>query len=447
MNLTTIQIKINKVFPKELIVLIKKMGIEGDSQGVRVFLVGGIVRDLLLGRKNYDLDIVVEGNATKFGKNLAEKIGGTLVSYKRFKTATLFIEWPKELRDISVQNDKFKIDIAAARKEIYKKPAGLPVVSFSSIRKDLCRRDFTINSMAVCINKDGFGSFIDHMGGEKDLKDGVIRVLHDKSFIDDPTRILRAVRFEQRFGFSIEKRTKYLIKHAIRSGIFSKVGNQRVREEIILMLKENFPEKALCRMRELHELRFVHPKLTLQRTIKSNFISLRQCIKWYNSTVYGQGKPDVWVCNLMFFLDKLSLDECNEVLEKFVFPKEIKKKICQYKIKGVGMLKGISSGKKVKPSGVYRLFADSSVEAILCLMAKTRSRSAKIKIRKYLVEYRTVKLEVSGSDIVKSGLNPGPKYKEILRDILDKKIDGELCTKKDELRYLNKKMACFGSGK
>ena len=200
--------------------LLKRIGARANSMGYKAFLVGGTVRDLILGVKNLDLDIVVEGAAIKLGEKLSEEFGGTLVAHKQFGTCTLTLK------------NKLKIDFATARRETYEKPAALPDVRPSSLKNDLARRDFTINAMAISINKDDFGRFIDPFGGRRDLARGVIKVLHKGSFIDDPTRIFRAARFESRPGFSIETKTLRLMKSAIKKGMLAKLSKYRIKKEL-----------------------------------------------------------------------------------------------------------------------------------------------------------------------------------------------------------------------
>ena len=223
---------------KNAIQLLQRIGKTANSMGMDAFLAGGTVRDLLLGAKNLDLDIVVEGEAIKLGEKLSQELNAALVVHKSFGTCTL------------VTKDNLKIDLTTARKETYKRPAAFPTVEFSSLKDDLARRDFTINAMAISLNKENFGQLIDFFGGARDLSQGVIRVMHDGSFIDDPTRIFRAVRFERRFGFSIDARTLKLIKAAIRKKMLEKVSKGRIQKEMILINKEKNRAKMLDRLRE-----------------------------------------------------------------------------------------------------------------------------------------------------------------------------------------------------
>ncbi len=440
-KLSNVSAKMNEVLPKKLIELIRSIGAEGDALEVNVFLVGGFVRDLMLGEKNYDLDIVVEGDAMRFGKILADKMKASLVVHRKFGTATLVKEWPRWLGPSLHPDNKFKIDVASARKEAYEAPAALPRVKFSSLKEDLYRRDFTINAMAVSVNKKNFGLFIDFFGGTKDLEKKTIRILHDNSFIDDPTRIFRAVRFEQRFGFGIEKHTEYLIKHAVKQEMFRRTENQRIRDELILILKEKNPENAVFRMRELHELRFIHPDLSLKRSIKSTFAELRKCIRWYESAAVGKRHLDVWLMNFMVILEKLTAEQVEEVLEKFVFTRNASMRLLSCKKWAEKAIRKLSSRKKILPSGVYDLLEPLSHEVTLYVMTKARSVVARRRIKKFFTDYNGVKLRIRGHDIKKEGIVPGPGYKEILRQVLYGKLDGKLLTKKDEIRYMRELIA------
>ena len=215
-----------KQLPQDILALVYCARDVSESTGLDAYLVGGFVRDLILRRKNYDLDITVEGPGIDFAQAFARKAGGRLVSHRRFGTATVFLP------------ARHKIDFATTRKERYPQPAALPEVSAGTLDDDLFRRDFAINTLAIGLSAPRFGRLIDRFHGCDDIRDGLVRVLHDLSFIDDPTRILRCVRFEQRFGFSIEHHTLDLLKEASRSGSLSRVNPHRLRDELILILKE-----------------------------------------------------------------------------------------------------------------------------------------------------------------------------------------------------------------
>ena len=428
--------RMKEQLPSRLFKLIRKIGARGDAMGMNVFLVGGFVRDILLKQKNFDLDVVVEGNAIRFGRVLAEEIGASLVVHRKFGTCTLVMDWPRWLGQALSTDNKFKIDIATARKEVYEKPAALPTVEFSSLREDLYRRDFTINAMAVKANKKNFGLFVDFFGGIKDLDKGIIRILHDRSFIDDPTRIFRAVRFEQRFGFRIEDHTEYLITHAVKQEMFRRTENQRIRDELVLILKEENPEKAVLRMMELHELRFIHPDLVLSRSFKRVVGQLRKFIKWYNANASGKRVLDIWLVNFMVVLDKLEAGQIQEVLDNFIFTRSAAMRLRNYNEKAAAAIRRLSSPEKIRPSQVYGILEPLSHEVAIYAMAKTGSQRARMRIKKFFTEYNVTRLKIKGEDVIAAGEKPGPGFSKILKKILCEKIDGKLLSKKDELRYL-----------
>ena len=221
---------INNKLPLLMKKLLMNIGKQGKKYGFPVYAVGGFVRDMILGRKNYDLDIVVEGNGIEFARYLAKELEGKVIEHKKFQTAIVtFKNKMNPVRKYHVQSEEnliftgklktpsfsngMKIDVATARTEFYEHPAALPSVEKSFIKYDLYRRDFSLNSLAINLAPDNFGKLLDYFGGRMDIKRGIVRVLYNLSFVDDPTRILRAVRFEQRFSFKIDKRTEYLLKN------------------------------------------------------------------------------------------------------------------------------------------------------------------------------------------------------------------------------------------
>ncbi len=231
-----------------LMCLVARIASEGERMGMRVFLVGGTVRDLLMRRDLVDVDIVVEGDAISLGRSVSELTGRRIVEYGKFGTCTLLAP---EKGGGSRAPGEIRIDMATAREETYSSPGAYPDVRPAGIREDLKRRDFTINAMAFGLGREEHGPFIDLYGGVDDIDRGIIRVLHDKSFVDDPIRILRAVRFEQRFSFQIEPLTEKLIREAASAGALSTTRPSRVREEVTFMVAENLRKECFIRLRDL----------------------------------------------------------------------------------------------------------------------------------------------------------------------------------------------------
>jgi tRNA nucleotidyltransferase (CCA-adding enzyme) len=202
------------------------MGDLADEMGFHAHLVGGFVRDLLLRIDNFDIDVVIEGDGIAFAEEMVKRYHTRMRSHREFSTAKVLFP------------DGFKIDIATARLEYYRAPAALPTVEHGSLKLDLHRRDFTINTLAISVNKKSFGELVDFFGAQRDIKEKTIRVLHSLSFVEDPTRVFRAIRFEKRFGFKIGKQTLNLIKNAVKLNFLSRIRGKRIWSELALILKE-----------------------------------------------------------------------------------------------------------------------------------------------------------------------------------------------------------------
>jgi tRNA nucleotidyltransferase (CCA-adding enzyme) len=254
---------IEKGLPAEAVELIKKAVAVAGSKKLPLYLVGGVVRDLLLGQADAmsDIDMAVEGDAVALALEFVEQAGGKLTAHSMFNTARIAL-------------DKWTVDFAMARTETYTRPGALPKVTPSAINNDLFRRDFTVNAMAIGMNPSYYGELIDLYGGMKDLDKKFIRVLHANSFIDDATRIWRAIRYEQRLGFKIETDTLLLIKRDVKQS--KTVGGFRLRHELELVLKEHEPEKILARADELGALRELHPSLKADKWLADKFQVARQ---------------------------------------------------------------------------------------------------------------------------------------------------------------------------
>ena len=422
LNLTS---KIKRSFPKKMAELLKFIGKAAEDMGFSAFAVGGFVRDLLLGVENLDIDIVIEGNAIEFAKRLAKEFCGCYVYHKRFGTATVFFP-----------GGKFKIDVAMTRTEIYERPAALPTVKFGPIENDLFRRDFTINAMAFRLNRHRFGELLDPFKGRKDLKEGRIRALHDLSFVDDPTRIFRAVRFEQRFDFRIEPHTEGLIKKAVGLKMVDRTQKQRIREEIIAILSEEKPLKAVRRLAELNELRFIATPLKLSKPVANLFGSVDEALAWYGAArLKRRHGLNRWLLYMGALLDGLGLAETQKICDEFVLMKADCAKLISYKKTAEKTLLFLSRKERLKPSHIYDCLEGLSAEALLLTMAKSGSQTAKRRIMDYLTKYVNIKLRVRGDDFTKKGIQPGPHFRQALKRTLHAKLDSKIKTKAEELDF------------
>lgn len=417
-----LHLKMKTVLPKRVYQLLKKLGEIADKKKIGIYVVGGFVRDLILGKTNFDLDIVVEANAIEFAKYLTRTMPVVARYHKRFKTA--IIKFP----------DGLKLDMATARREFYEYPAALPVVNLSSIKQDLYRRDFTINTLAIRLNSKAFGELIDFFGAQKDLFKKKIRVLHDLSFVEDPTRILRAVRFEQRFDFSIDKHTENLIKAAVDLEMFDRLHEFRLADELVLLLSEVHPLKVIKRMSELHELKFIHPKIKLNKNMIEFFESAEEVLGWYKlSFTYRPIKS--WIVFLLILLNRLSKKQSQDLVKRFGLEKFAMQCLRMVKLNAKRILRHLEQNKKLKPSQVYKLLKPLPQEVIIFLMAKTKELKAKEIIMQFLTKYANIRLEISGDDLKKVHPHPGPNYKIALEKTLFAKIDGSIHSKEEELNF------------
>jgi tRNA nucleotidyltransferase (CCA-adding enzyme) len=405
--------------PSHLYEFLKMAGEAADDLKFGSYLVGGCVRDMLRGEENLDIDIVVEGDGIAFAKKLGEKIGAKVTTHERFGTA-------------QVIKEDFKLDVATARTEYYEFPAALPKVETSSIKKDLYRRDFTINTLAVKLNKRDFGQLIDFFGGQRDLKDRAIRVLHNLSFIEDPTRAFRAIRFSERFGFKLTKHTENLIKSAIRMNIFEKLSGTRLYDELMLTFNETNPIKALKRLGDYELLKVIHPKISFSSEIESLLQSVHDTITWFE-LLFLKEKYDRGMLYIMALLYKLNEDERELALNRLSVTSRLKDKI----LKGLHAAQEIS--RRLKPGNpveIYHLLMSRNIESVLFSMALTRDSEKKKAISHFLLELRNVKPALTGNDLKNLGITPGPEYSDILRKILDEKLMKRLHTKEEEIGFV-----------
>lgn len=411
--------------PKELRELINIAGAIADSHQMPAYLVGGFVRDLILGVQNLDLDIVVEGDGIKFAEILSRKLKVKIIRHRRFGTATLM---PKK---------HLKVDIATARREYYSAPAQLPEVSGGTLRDDLKRRDFTINAMAISINQRDFGRFVDFFNGREDLRRKKIRILHSLSFIDDPTRILRAIRFEQRYDFQIEPETLKLLREAVRLKMLEQVNPHRLRDELILILKEGHPLRILRRIKELTGFNFINPGLSLSRNTVTLLKSVSSQIKWFKQNYPKRRHLDTWLIYFIALVGPLDIKKIGLICKRFAFHRGEEKRILAYK-KLKPKFSAELSHSKIKPSRVFSLLEPLSYEAIILIKAKFKNDNLKRQIEDFFKIYNGMRIYISGEDLRNLGLTPGPHYQKILQHVLNARLNGLVKTKKEELELIKK---------
>ncbi len=417
--------------PDSLYQMLLRAGETADAMGVGVYLVGGCVRDLLRREENFDIDIVVEGDGIEFAKKLSQQIGAKVLTHNRFGTASVIIS------SAGKKGESLRIDIATSRTEYYESPATLPKVEISSIKKDLYRRDFTINTLAVKLNKKYFGLLIDFFGGQRDLKDKQIRVLHNLSFVEDPTRAFRAIRFSERFGFKLTKHTENLIKLAIKMDIFEKLSGSRIYDEIVLIFKETNPIKALKRLGDYNLLNVIHKKLSFTPAIENLLVAVHETMIWFD-LLFLDEKYDKAIIYIMALMDNLKHEEMKEALTRLMVSKQTEEKIIQDRYSSQEILKRLNPD---NPIEIYHLLAGRTMEAILLAMASCKHNEKKKAISQFLVELRTIKPIIKGKDLIDIGIHPGPIFSEIFSKILDEKLLKRLRTKEEEVEFARKIVA------
>ncbi len=396
---------------------------------VRAYLVGGFVRDLLLDIPNFDLDIVIEGDGIQFGKSLAKQLQAQWKVHERFGTVTLTI--PKTFGLPQLHH----LDVATARTEYYEYPTALPTVERSSIKKDLYRRDFTINALAIRLNHIP-GELLDFFGGQRDLKDQVVRVLHSLSFVEDPTRIFRAIRFEQRFGFHISKETLNFIQQAERTEIFHRLSSTRLGNELIRLLREPTPPKGIQRLKNLGLFRFIHHKLPWTPQNISVCTATKKVLDWYE-VESSDRKIDQWILYALAWFEPLGPSELIVTWKRLGFSQTLVTTAGDFLQAQAGILRSLNKP-QVAPSQTHRLLAPWPDEIVLFLMAKAQSQPktqrALHHIRTYVTKGKFVKITLTGDDLDIMGLPKGPAYRKILDQLLAAKLDGLISTTEEEYR-------------
>jgi tRNA nucleotidyltransferase (CCA-adding enzyme) len=426
--------------PQERLSLLRELGNLADEGGVALYLVGGVVRDLLLKRENWDLDLTVEGDGIAFARLVADRYRAGLAVFERFATARL--EFP----------DGLKLDIATTRRESYAQPAVLPTVQPASIEEDLYRRDFTINAIAMQLNSGQFGRLLDVYGGQRDIRARTIRVLHAGSFQDDPTRIFRAIRFEQRFGFRLERTTARLLAQAASTNLIQQLSGPRLQNEILLLFAEHDPVRAIARLRQLKLLRFLHRCLCYTTKVKRVVTAVPKAFSWW-----ARRFPDSVIDRPIVYLMALSSESSTVVvaamIRRLVLSREQAKNVSAGGRRVDRALKRLTNKGTVRPSQVYRLLEDFSNEALVLLLAKQVSAQHGVRLsllKRHLVAYvknKAIKTALTGRDLQAMGLQPGPQYKTILGKLLDARIDGMITTEADERAFVQKQLGLTGCGK
>ncbi|MCP3677389.1 MAG: CBS domain-containing protein [Deltaproteobacteria bacterium] len=408
--------------------ILQDAGRVAEELGYKAYVVGGFVRDLILRYENLDIDIVIEGDGIIFAKKFAAQKGCRVRSHKRFGTAVI------------VFPDGFKVDVATARLEYYERPGALPTVELSSLKLDLYRRDFTINTLAIELDINRFGLLIDYFGARRDIKERVVKVLHNLSFIEDPTRVFRAVRFSERYGFKIGDHTVKLIKNAVKIDIFRNLAGVRVLDELRRILEEERVVDALRRLKELDLLRFIHPKVTLDKGGLALVEKARDVLSWYR-LLYKEREVNGWLVLLLALTDPLSRDDLVELVERFSIAGRFKGIVVVGRGEGLRVLQPLSYEKGMGESRIYHLLRSIPLEVLLYIMARAKSEEARRAISHFISELSGVKNLLTGDDLREMGVPETSLCGDIMRRLLDKRLDGEVTTREEEVTIVREFLA------
>jgi len=397
--------QIEQYLPLQLLELVKGISGQAAKRGQRVYLVGGVVRDLLLGYPNFDLDLVVEGDAVKLAQQVAETSQAKLLAHHRFGTAKL-------------RYDNFTLDLATARKETYAKPGALPTVTPGTLKDDLVRRDFSINAMAISLAANDYGELVDPYQGKKDLEHCLIRILHPESFSDDATRILRAIRYEQRLSFELEAQTAQLLKRDIP--MLDTISGDRIRHELELILKEKRPELVIKRLAELGVLPRISPFLKGDGWIAEKFDRARQLKK-------PTQLPSLYFCLLIY---SFSVTEIEQLLARLNISAKLSRAMRDtLRLKTSLPLLNKPS---LKPSEIYYLLREYESVAIQANAIASESSTAHRYLQLFLTKLRYVRTSLDGEELKRLGISAGPEMGKVIQLLHKAKLDGEVRTKADE---------------
>jgi tRNA nucleotidyltransferase (CCA-adding enzyme) len=415
----------------DLLQLYKQIGAVAAELNMVAYLVGGCVRDLVLNRQNFDLDFVVEGSARSLAQRLVERIPESyelLVEHSRFDTATLQVRAKSQLREV---------DIATARVEYYEYPAALPTVEPSSLEQDLFRRDFTINALALCLHPDRFGQIVDYYNGLGDMNDKFIRILHPFSFIEDPTRIIRAARFGARLKFQLEARTKLQAQRAIQLGIFDNLGGVRLKEELRLILESDSRLSALDTLAEIGGgLRFLDAQIVYG---KRSRLRIRRA----QTLLANYPLSHAYLIYLGALVSELQVDSLRAALTRLHLGDDEREWILDAKV----ILQGMSELEScAKPSAVYRVLHghDEHSLAIAVCVAPMGSHLRR-SIKMYFEKLKDVKTHLRGKDLLAMGIRQGPEIGRLLEALLNARLDGDISTYEDEKAFVLEKSESLAS--
>lgn len=411
-------------YPREVYSTLCLAGEVAESLHMTAYLVGGSVRDLMRTRENLDIDIVVEGDGIEFARAMSARLGGRIKTHERFGTAKIIAP-------------ALRLDVATARTEYYEAPAALPRVEMSSIKKDLYRRDFTINTMAIKLTGGEFGKLVDFFGGMRDLKDKTIRVLHNLSLVEDPTRAFRAVRFAERFGFKISRHTEDLIRSAIRLDIFSRLSGARLYDELMLAIKEPDPAKVIARLDHYGLLSVIHPAIKYDERLAGALGAAHDTLKWFELS-FAAERANAKLVYLMGLIGGLDDEQREAALRRLSAPKKIHDRVIRDMREARAIVRRLPLGDAAL---IRATLGALPTEAVLHIMMLAENQGARMEVSHYMLKLRHEKTILGGDDLKAMGIEPGPVYSDLLSALLDERLRGHITTLQDEEAFIRSRIA------
>ncbi len=413
-----------RLLPQEVAGALHRLGEHVAQKGHRAFVVGGFVRDMIVGVKNLDIDVVVEGDGVAFAETLAAELGVRVKIHRRFGTAVIAF------------SDDFHVDVASARTEFYARPGALPTVERSSLRQDLFRRDFTINAMAASLAPAAFGTVSDPFSGLRDLDAGVVRVLHGLSFVDDPTRVLRAARFESRYGFAMDEGTERLARHAAETGMLAEVSGARVREELLDILAEKAPASALARLQDLGALSTLLPSGARSEGVPD---AVREGER--GLSLLREQFRTLSADRIRVLFAVMSKGATKRAVQKWITHlhagRSLARVVEELAERRRSVLSILENPRGLRDSRLYGALHPLAAETVVVLWAQA-SALGRERIERYLGELADVRPAIGGADLIDMGATPGDAFSAILARALDDRLDGRAIGRESELANLRR---------
>jgi tRNA nucleotidyltransferase (CCA-adding enzyme) len=396
--------------PDALLGVLRAVGEIADGQGMRAYLVGGAVRDVMLGRPLEDIDVVVEGNGLELARQVVARCGGRYHPHEPFLTAVVTLP------------DGTVVDVATARTEFYRSPAALPEVETSALRQDLYRRDFTVNAMAIGLTAAHFGDLVDFFGGQRDLHLRQIRVLHSLSFLDDPTRALRAIRFATRLGFDIAAETRQLLRVAVHEGVFARLTGERLREELILLLEEGRAGESLAELHQLGVLASIFPDVRWTPAVKRLVHDLEGMLTW--AALEEVCSEPRWVALIAALATRAGEQGGAAIARRLALSGRPAAIVREARPKTEHVLAAIAAP-GARPSQVVAALERAPRPLAIVAMAHAGSETRRL-LRLALTTWLRAPLPVTGARLLAAGARPGPAVGEAVRRARAAVLDGEV---------------------